>query len=71
MESSLPAYEVTVTRSVAAAPTSSVLPGALYGSGQTPRSVAAEYARDAERRKGEPFVLPALHVPKIRLAGPF
>ncbi len=35
---------------------------------QTPRSVAVAYAADAARRHGETYVLPALHVPKIKLS---
>ena len=63
-------YESTA-RQMAAAPAPATLPAtitdwSLQEKG-TPRSVAAEYARDRERRKGETFVLPALTVPKVRL----
>lgn len=44
------------------------VPGMMPGTTRTPMSVAEAYARDAERRKGDVFVLPALHVPKIRLS---
>jgi hypothetical protein len=39
--------------------------GLIFERARTPRTVAAEYAKDAERRKGETFVLPAL-TPRLR-----
>uniref|UniRef100_A0A7S1MSV7 Uncharacterized protein n=1 Tax=Neobodo designis TaxID=312471 RepID=A0A7S1MSV7_NEODS len=64
-------YEVHTARYLGHAPLPPVVPGEqdwqLNTDGQTPRTVAAAYASDRERRAGETFVLPALHVPKVRL----